>query len=304
MMNLRWIETFRRVVELQSFTRAAESLGMSQPAVSQQVRSLEHYFDEQLVTTAARGVRITEAGQKVYQLAVRVEGDIRRVRQELAEGAHGPEGLVRIACGPTALCHYIPQLLKRLWIEHPRISIRTATLVARPMTDAVINGTADVAIQSGMYLDPRLVATPCMDDHVVLVCAPEHPLARLATVAPADLTGMKIGLISPLSETGRLAAEWIETQNLIGVERVELGATEAVRAAALAGLLAGFVSHYAVAEDIQAGRLLQVRIAGPAAVRRMYALHQPTPSEVVDRLLRVIAEMHRLPAFSGQPSTG
>lgn len=226
-MNLRWLETFRKVVELYSHTRAATILGISQPAVSQQLRNLEQYFGEQLVVTASRGVRITDAGQKVDQFAVQIETDLSRVRQDLADTAHGPEGLVRIARGPTALCHYIPHLLKQLWLEHLRISIRTATLVGQPMTDVIITGSADIAIQSGMHLDPRLAATPGMDDRIGLVCTPDHPLAHRDTVLPADLAGDTVGLISRRSETGRMAAEWLDEQNLTNVERVEFGATEA-----------------------------------------------------------------------------
>ncbi len=303
-MNLRWLETFRRVVELQSYTRAAESLGISQPAVSQQVRGLEQYFAEHLITPASRGVKPTEAGQKVYQLAVRVESDVRRVRQDVAEAAQHPAGLVRIAAGPTALCHYIPRLLRRLWAEYPGIDVRTFTLVAQPMTDAVVDGRADVAIQSAMYFDPRLIAEPCMDDHIILVCAPGHPLADAEYVSAAELTDVKVGMISPLSETGRLVEEWLEQQGAPLVHRIEFGATEAVRAAALAGLVAGFVSRYSVVDDLAAGGLCQVQIERPAAMRRMYALHRSDPGEAVTRLLGVIAELHEEPEFSGRDDAG
>lgn len=299
-INLRWLDTYRQVVELQSFSRAAERLGVSQPAVSQQMRALERFFGVRLVSASPRAVLTTAAGRRVYEMAARVGDDLRRLRRELAEAEKYPAGLVRIACGPTALVHYIPRLLKALWLEQPDIAVRTMTLVGAPMTSAVLDGAADVAIQSGAHLDPRLHAAPCMDDHIILVCAPEHSLAAAEFVDAKELEAVRLGAISPRSETGALVQNWLEEQAVTPRQMVEFGATEAVRAAALSGLLAGFVSQYSVADDLSAGRLVQVRIDGPAAARHMYALHQPEPGEAVQRLLDVVRTLHQ--AGAGLPS--
>jgi DNA-binding transcriptional LysR family regulator len=287
-MNLKWLETFRRVVELRSYTRAADTLDLSQPAVSQQVHNLERIFGGKLIRQVGRGIEVTEAGEKVYAVAVRIENDIRRLRYDLAELSGHVEGLVRIACGPTALCHYIPRLLKRFWSEYPDISVQTYTLVGQPITDAVLTGRADIGIQSPAHLDPSLVAVPCMEDHIILVCSPDHPLADAEYVSARELRDIKVGLIFRPSETRRLIDEWLTAEGVVLEHPVEFGATEAVRAAALAGVVAGFASEYSVREDLTAGRLRRVRISGPQSIRRMYALHRRDADPPIARMIEVV----------------
>lgn len=291
-MNLKWFETFRRVVELQSYSRAAAVLGISQPTVSQQVRNLELQFAERLVIPTPRGIRVTEAGQKVYQAAMQLEAEIERVRREFARAAQGRENFISIACGPTEHCHYIPQLLKRLWRDHPNVSVRTVTLVGSAMTDAVLDGRVDVAIQTGSFLDPRLETLACMDDPVVLVCAPEHPLAVREQVSARDLVDVKVGLVSPPSSAGTVVLDWLLEQGVTLAEPVQFGSTEAVRAAALSGIVAGWVSHYAVEDDLANGHLRWVRLDGPRAVRHLYAAYKPEHRGSLERVLAVVAELH------------
>ncbi len=296
-MNLKWLETFRRVVELRSYTRAAGTLDLSQPAVSQQVRGLERLLGATLITPAGRGIEVTEAGRRVYNTAVRIERDLRELRTELAELSGTSHTTVRIACGPTALCHYMPRLLRRFWAEHPTLSVQTATAVGRAITDAVLTGRADIGIQSPAHLNPELMAVPCMDDPIILVCAPSHPLAQRGSVPARRLSEYRIGLIPAGSETRRLIDDWLLGEEVTLAQPVEFGATEAVRAAALAGVLAGFVSAYAVREDLAAGRLHQVAITGPQAIRHMYALHRPHTGPAVAWMLEVIAEAYSNPDF-------
>jgi DNA-binding transcriptional LysR family regulator len=235
---------------------------------------------------------VTEAGEKVYDAAVRIDNELRNLRFELTALHAHTEGRVRIACGPTALCHYIPRLLKRFWSQHPDISVETYTLVGQPITDAVLTGRADIGIQSPTHLAPSLVAVPCMDDHVILVCSPDHPLADAEYVAAHELREIKVGLIFRPSETRRVIDEWLAGEGVVLEHAVEFGATEAVRAAALAGVLVGFASEYAVREDLDAGRLRRVRIRGPHSTRRMYALHRRDAEPPVSRMIEVITRAY------------
>jgi len=296
-MNTKWLETFRRVAELKSFTRAAETLELTQPAVSQQVRHLERIFGEKLFSPAGRAIQVTEAGQLIYAAAARIEAEMARLRDQLRTLSTNGETMVRIASGPTALSHFLPRLLKRFWAEYPDISVRTHTIAGQPMTDAVQAGWADLAFQTAAHLDPTLVATPAIDDHVILVCSPDHPLAAIEYLTAADLREIKIGFLPVRTESRRMIEDWLATEGVTLQHAMQFGANETIRASVLANVIAGFVSEYAVLDDIALGRLRRLNVRGLSIRRPLYALHRPNPSQAVSRMVDLIQRSYNDPSF-------
>jgi DNA-binding transcriptional LysR family regulator len=296
-MNLEWLRTYQRVVEARSFTRAAEALYLTQPAVSQQVRQLERFFRAKLLRQVGRELQLTEPGYSVYELANRVVLDVDRIRRNLEQLTHQRQEVVTIASGPTPLCHYFPRLLKRFWAAYPEISVRTMTRRPEGITQAVVEGEADIGFNTTPYLNPHLAATPCVDDRVIAVCAPEHPLVGRCCLHPDALRSAKVALLPAVAESQQLVVEWFAANGVVFENSVQLSSMDEIRAAALANLAVGFLSEYTVIEELAAGRLVRLTIEGFHISRPIFAIHEKQPGPAAAAMIELMIEARNDPRF-------
>jgi DNA-binding transcriptional LysR family regulator len=298
-MNLAWLHSFRRVAETQSFSRAADSLFLTQPAVSQHVRQLERFFGHKLLTQTGRQLQLTDAGRKVYELACRLERDIADVREGLEHLESQARGLVTIASPPTPLALYLPRVLRHFWAVYPGVSVRTLSRVRDQVTTAVAHGVADIGLQTAPFLHPALVTRLLLKDRLVAVCAPTHPLAAQRAVAPETLRRVKVAQLPPGAESRTLVDDWFAARGVHLDDRLELSSLEEIRAAALHNLAVGFLSEGYVRADLAGGRLARLDLAGFDLVRWLYAIHRPDIGPVASDF---VAVMTRLAAGIGPRS--
>jgi LysR family transcriptional regulator, low CO2-responsive transcriptional regulator len=287
-LNLRLLHTFRRVAELKSYTRAAATLYLSQPALHQQVRGLERYFGVKLLDHAGHEMEMTEAGREVYALVQRFEEDMIATRERIEALAGHALGAVTLVTGPTAQSHYLPRLFKRFWSTHSQLSVRTIVEIGPAITEAVRSGRADIGLQTAAFLDADLIALPCIDDRLIAVAASDHPLAVAGPVSAHDLTAYRVALMPRVTETRRLIDDWMAMEGVLLSDVVELRTSDAIRSMALTGLAVGFVSAYSVTEDLAQGRLVKLTLHGFDIERPIYAIARRKPGREVQRMLDVM----------------
>lgn len=296
-MNLRLLHTFRRVAELKSYTRAAATLYLSQPAVHQQVRQLERFFGVKLLDHAGHEMEMTEAGREVYALAHRIEHDLIGTRERIEALAAQALGAVTLVTGPTAQCHYLPRLFKRFWAAYPDISLRTITEIGPTITESVRLGRADIGMQTASFLDADLSALPCIDDVLIAVCAPDHPLAAAGPLTARDLAGHRVAMMPRITETRRLIDDWLASEGAFLSDVIELRTSDAIRGTALTSIAIGFVSAYSVTDDLSKGSLIKLTLQGFDIERPVYAIAARHPSPATQRMLDIIAAARLDPTF-------
>jgi DNA-binding transcriptional LysR family regulator len=270
-MDTRQLAAFCEVVERKSFSQAAERLGVTQPAVSLQVRSLEKRLGTKLLDRSGRRVEPTEAGQRLYRAAQRmlsVEGQLleelageeAELRGELALGAStGPGGAV------------VPVLLCEFQREHPQVTVALSV----SDTNRVIEQVADRELELGIVgAAPRhrgVVFEPLFRDQVILACPPKHRFA-----------GKQIGLDDLRDEPLILMQEGAGVRQVIEEElrragvrlrdldvRLELGLQESVKSAVAAGFGVTFISRSGVEAELAAGTLASARVKGLEPAREI-----------------------------------
>ena len=171
-MELRSLHYFVRIAELGSITRAAAHLHVAQPALTRHVQRLEDELNVALFTRANRGVRLTEAGQKLLDGASRILRDIERTGDEIrAQDAH-PSGKIILGVTPTLCPVLAPELFARMRRDYPMIELKIMHAGMVRLEEFVIDGRVDIALLSELSRSRLIVSTQLAEEEMVLVTRP------------------------------------------------------------------------------------------------------------------------------------
>jgi DNA-binding transcriptional LysR family regulator len=259
-LNLHHLRLFKSVVEHGGFTRAAAALNLSQPAISKSLKELEDGLQLTLIDRSARSVRLTEAGRLLYERARELFGVEQVAERELRELRGLKRGLLRIGASTTIATYFLPPVLGRFHLRHPRVRIRAASANTRTILRLLLESKIDVALVEGPVSHPRVDVVPWREDELVVIAHPEDRFARRASVAVQELAERQFLVREPGSGTrdvseAALARHGVRLRNIMRV-----GGTEVMKQAVAAGLGLAVVSRAAAADQIALGRLAVVRV--------------------------------------------
>src|SRR6185295_15669996 len=258
-MDTRQLAAFCEVVERRSFSEAASRLGVTQPAVSQQVRALEQRLGQQLLDRSGRRVEPTEAGLRLYSGAQRMLALEEQLLDELAEPDAPLRGTLELGAstGPAAIV--LPLLLCEFQRENTGLRVELSVSDTQSVVELVADRRLELGIVGAARRHRSVAFEPFFRDEVILICPPRHPFAGqtigLDQLADGPLIVMQQGagvrqmVEDELRKSGRKARE-LEAP-------LELGLQESVRSAVQAGYGVSFISRRAVEGDLAAGTLAE-----------------------------------------------
>ena len=263
-MDTRQLAAFCTVVERQSFSQAAEQLGVTQPAVSLQVRALEKRLGTQLLDRSGRRVEPTEAGMRLYRGAQRLLALEEQVLEDVVSEAGGDlTGSLSIGAstGPAAVV--VPVLLCEFQRAHPAVRVALEVHDTRAVVELVAERRFELGIVGAAPRHRGVRFEPFATDEVVLVCPPGHRFAG-RTVDVNELTSERLVVMQEGAGVRRIVEDELRRLGLrlrdLDV-RLELGLQESVRSAVLAGYGVTFISRAAVESELASGALAEARIA-------------------------------------------
>ena len=269
-MDIRHLLTFCTVVDRGSFSGAAEDLGISQPAVSAQIRSLEERLGQRLLDRNGRRVTLTEAGLVLEVHArrmVALEADLEREMGEVGARIAG-RLLVGSSTGPGEVL--LPRLLGAFRAEHPDVTVSLVVHDTQTICDRVLDGELELGIVGADRPQRGLEFAPFLRDELVVIVGKGHPLAGRRSIALEELAAEPLlmqqqgsGVRAVLE--GALRAAGIRLQD-VRVE-MELGLQQSVKAAVLDGLGITVISRLAVAAEVADGLLVALPIEGHELAR-------------------------------------
>ncbi|MEW6747178.1 MAG: selenium metabolism-associated LysR family transcriptional regulator [Planctomycetota bacterium] len=277
-MELRHLHTFVIAAELQSFTRAAESLGLTQAAVSQHVAALEKELAAELFHRGSRSVTLTEAGRSVYDRAQRILDLTEEIRREAGHQPVELHGTIKIAASTVPSEWLLPELLAQFRRLYPAIRQSVAVSDSEAATAAVEKGEADLGIVGELPRTARVCARAIADDELVLVTSPEQGLPEGAQAA-VELLRTQPLIVREAGSASRRCVEqalvragvsWAEL-NIV----MEVNSNDAIRAAVERGVGVSFVSRTAFAREIADGRLVPVPLPDIQVTRQLYLVTDP-----------------------------
>ena len=270
-MDTRQLAAFCEVVDRKSFSQAAERLGVTQPAVSLQVRSLEKRLGTRLLDRSGRTVEPTEAGHRLYRAAQRMISVEDQLLEELAGEDGDLQGELSLGASTGPGGTVVPVLLCEFQREHPELTVALSV----SDTNRVIEQVADRELELGVVgAAPRhrgVVFEPFFRDEVVLAVPAGHRLAG-KDVSLDDLRGEQVILMQEGAGVRQVIEEELRHAGVRARDldiRLELGLQESVKSAVAAGFGVTFISRSAVEPELAAGTLATARVKGIEPAREI-----------------------------------
>jgi len=271
-MDTRQLAAFCAVVERKSFSQAAERLGVTQPAVSLQVRALEKRLGTQLLDRSGRRVEPTEAGLRLYRGAQRIlalEDQIVADVTASSEGDLSGDLVLGASTGPAAIA--VPLLLCEFQRESPAVRVFLTVSDTHAVVERVAGRELELGIVGAARRHRGVRFEPFFSDEVILACPPGHRFAG-RTISLAELREESLVLMQQGAGVRQVVEDALRRQGarLRDLDvRLELGLQESVRAAVEAGYGVTFISRTAVEAGLDAGTLAEAQVEGMAASREI-----------------------------------
>jgi len=272
-VTLRQLKVFEAVARHLSFSRAAEELHLTQPAVSMQVQALEEQAGSPLFEQVGKKVFLTMAGEELVIHARRIAQQLREADEALAAIRGVKGGRLTIGVVSTAK-YFAPRLLADFRKLHPEVELRLGVhnrdTVVRQLADNLI----DMAIMGSPPRDFETVAEAFADHPLVFIAAPDHPLAVKKKIAPASIASETFLIREPGSGTRSAMERFFSEREIITPSTLEMGSNETVKQAVMAGLGISFISEHAIGLEVSVGRLVRLDVLGTPVMRAWHVVHR------------------------------
>ncbi|MCU0588684.1 MAG: selenium metabolism-associated LysR family transcriptional regulator [Syntrophobacteraceae bacterium] len=276
-MDIHRLEVFCRVVDLQSFTKAAEASFLTQPTVSEHIRALEEALDEKLVDRLGREVLPTPAGKILYRYA----RNIIALRDEAIQALDRHKGILsgHLLMGASTIpgTYILPGIIGAFKARYPSIQVTLKISGSAEVIEKIREGALEIGMVGARWSDRRVLLEEIFSDELVLTVHPDHPWAGRASIRLQELEGEPFILREKGSGTRlvmqrMLEAHGFDPARLNGV--AEMGSTEAVRQGIKARIGVSIISYQAVAEDVQRGTLVTLATEGVTFRRPFYLVQR------------------------------
>jgi DNA-binding transcriptional LysR family regulator len=281
-MDIRALEVFCRIVELKSFSKAAEAVYLTQPTVSGHMKGLEEFVGLKLLDRLGREVVPTKAGELLYGYAKQVLALRSQAIQALEEYKGSLKGHLMIGGSNIPGEYVLPALLARFKVRYPDISITLKIADSREIARGVLEGVYELGAVGARCDDGQLVHVKLLEDELVLALPADHgwvakPAVALAEIAAQPIILREVGSGSRKALEDALRSAGVDSDALTVV--AELGSTEAVRQAVKSGAGISVISVRAIQEDLERGTLRTVPLEGVKLTREFFLVHHKNRSK-------------------------
>ena len=271
-MTLEQLRTFCAIARLGSFTRAAEELHLTQPAVSSQINALETALKVKLFDRLGKSIALTPAGQIVLSAAADILRHVDDMRQALEELEGLRTGRLRVGASLVVGVYLLPEIVRRFKDHYPHINVALRIERAHRIINLIMNNELDIGLvgEGSPVTDERLVLQPLMRDELVVITPPGHRWAGRGAIAPGDLANEPFIIPARDFATSEVILQRVAAAGLKLSTPMELGNIEAVKKAVEAGLGISIVSRCAVQRELDGGTLKAVRVRGVPLDRQLF----------------------------------
>ena len=263
----RRLQVFHTVARLLSFTKAAETLHMTQPAVTFQVRQLEEHFNTRLFDRTHNRISLTEAGQRVYEYANRIFDLYSDMENSVREMTGEISGALTIGASTTIAEYMLPALLGDFRAKYPEVTVHLKVSNTDGVVSMVENNTIDLGVVEAPVSNKNLVVEECRVDQLVAILPPNHPRAGAGAISIEELLQYPFICREEGSGTREVISEYLGrhmTECDVGLNiAMELGSPEAVKGAVEAGMGISVVSVATIQKELKLKTLVAIRLDPP-----------------------------------------
>jgi DNA-binding transcriptional LysR family regulator len=270
----RRLQVFHAVARHLSFTKAAEALFMTQPAVTFQIKQLEEQFNTRLFERGHGRISLTPAGELALDYAGRILNLSSEMETRLGEMTGQMRGPLLIGASTTIAEFMLPRILGEFNSLYPQVRARLTVANSEAIENRIAEHTLDVGLVELQTKNPNLISETCCDDELQVICTPDYPLNGLRSVTPKALLDYEFVSREPGSGTREVTDNYFREAG-VSPDRLktlmELGSPEALKGVVGTGLGFAIVSRASVGKELQLGSLIAIPLE-PRLVRRLSVL--------------------------------
>ncbi len=292
----RRLQVFHAVARLLSFTRAAENLQMTQPAVTFQIKQLEDQLNVRLFDRSHNRINLTEAGRLAFDYAGRIFGLYGEMENSIREVTGEVSGVLRIAVGNSAAQYMLTPILSAFGQQFPAVQIRLDVGSVAQVISMVENSFADVGIVEMPVNNKKLITKVHNEAHWRFVVAASHPLARINQITPEILEQQTWIMASDSADAREIVNQYMSDAG-IDLTRLrimmEMGSFSAIKHAVEAGQGVALLPHVAIHKELKLGSLASPPLSIPLIQGLSFIYKQQKfPLKIVDELLNLTKQVN------------
>lgn len=273
-MHIENLKIFSDLVESQSFSRAAKLNGITQSAVSQQLRAMERHFNVLIVDRSQKQFRLTREGTKLYESSKDLLHLYEKLSSELQEMKKVISGTIHISTVYSIGLHELPAYVKVFLQKYPTVNIRVEYRRSNLVYEDVLHNAVDLGIVAYPSKMRQLEVIPFHEDQLVLICAPGHPLASQKSVSFEEIAEQKYVAFDTDIPT-RKATDQVFRDLKLDVDPImEFDNIETVKRAVEIDAGVAIVPSATVKQEVEQGLLVSVNLKGPRLMRPLALIHR------------------------------
>lgn len=273
-MELTQLEFFLKVVEEKSFSKAADRVFRTQPAISIAIRRLEEEVGAPLFDRSQKTPTLTEAGRVFYDYARRIIAMRDQAREAVAELRTLQKGRVRIGANESTSLYLLPQVILAYRKRYPNVKVEVYRDVSEKLPREVLDRNFDLALMAFEPTDPELEKFPVLKDELVLILYPDHPLAQREYVTVKELGNESFIAHNVRSASRAKVIESFARHNTPLNIALELATVETIKRFVQLKIGIAFVPRMCVREELERGTLRTVPVRGLSYQRTLWAAHR------------------------------
>jgi DNA-binding transcriptional LysR family regulator len=273
-MQIESLKVFCDLAETESFTKAAQINQVTQSAVSQQMSSLERQFKSLLIERSKKKFRLTREGQVLYDYSKQIIQTYEALFSRLQEIKDIVSGTIRVATIYSIGLHDLPPYLKKFLKAYPTVHVHVEYRRSNQVYEDVLSNVVDLGLVAYPARDARLEVVPLRKDMMVLICHPQHPLARGRSAKLKDLAGQKFIGFEPDIPTRRAIDRVLKESNVTVQHVMEFDNIETVKRAVEIDAGIAIVPHGTITQEVAKQTLVEIRIEDAEFFRPLAAIHK------------------------------
>jgi DNA-binding transcriptional LysR family regulator len=291
-MNLNQLKIFYLAMKHGNLSAAAEALFVTQPAVTKGIQRLQEYYDIKFVDHVGKKLILTDAGEVLYEIAEKIFEMENQAEESIRDFQQRKRGHIRILSSESFGEYYLPRIIIPFSKAHPLVKISMNILP----TEQVVESTAILNNDLGFISYPvehkKLTIREILEDQLVIIMPPDHPLTRKIKLEPQDLEGQLIIMHEAGSAPRKAIQEYIR-KNKISIQiPLELSSNRAIKRAVEEGLGIALISRKVASEELKTHRLSAIPLSDPSMKRKYFMVHHRDKyiSESLQGLINMVFE--------------
>lgn len=287
-MNFYQLWIFYWVAKKQSFTLAAKELFISQPAISTHIRNFERFYNVKVFDRTKKRIQLTEVGKRLFEYAEKIFTMLEEAEKMLIESKKIPGGTLNICASTTFGTYVLTEVLKIFKDRYPPVNIHVGIGNTTFVEDKIINLSADIGFMAKKSNLPGLEYIPLMEDILILILPPAHPLAYKNSLSIHDLNNQPLIVREKESGTRQVVDKYLKSFKIKPRITMEMSSNESIKRAVEANLGIAILSQLAVSREASEGRIVSRGFSDCKIKRNFFLIHNKNKSlSVLSKLFLV-----------------